>query len=66
MTIELDDVIYREVMLEDTKRRLTEAVSGLVRIYEAYDVALTIPCLAGLRKDLERRKKEIDDCLGEI
>jgi len=66
MSVGLDEFTYREVMLEDTKRRLTGAVSGLVRIYEAHGFALEIPCLIGLRKQVERYKRGIDECLGEI
>ena len=66
MTVELDEVTYREVMLEDTKRRLTEAVSGLIVIYEAHGFALELPCLIGLRGKVEKYKREIDECLGEI
>jgi len=66
MTVDLDEFTYREVMLEDTKRRLTEAVSSLIAIYEAHGFALELPCLIGLRGKVEKYKREINECLDEI
>ena len=66
MVIALDDVTYREVMLEETKRRLTEAVYNLIGIYETHGFALNIPCMIGVRVRLETYKREISDCLSEI
>ena len=51
---------------KDRKRRLTEAVSSLIAIYEAHGFALELPCLIGLRGKVEKYKREINECLDEI